>query len=63
MLEEDIQAIIDWYKSVPEEFKKYIVFRHERVQDPSVRETYEIHRLAERLSKAWKKHLKEKERE
>lgn len=55
MLEEENQAVVEWYKSMPEEFKKYIVFRHERVQDPSVAETYEIHRLAERISKALKK--------
>jgi hypothetical protein len=52
---EEVQILVEWYRKVPEDLKRYVTFRHERMKDESVAELYEILRIAEKLSKEMKR--------
>lgn len=51
---EEIKAVIEWYRQVPEAVKRNVTFRHERMHDPSVADLYHALAAAKRLLKAWK---------
>lgn len=51
MSNEEIQAVAEWYRRVPEEMKRYVAFRYERMKDESVAEICEVFSAAEKLSK------------
>lgn len=58
MANEEVQMVVEWYKSVPEELKRFAAFRHERMKDESVAEFYGMLLTAERLSKEMKRAAK-----
>lgn len=51
MAKEEIQAVVEWYKRVPEEMKRLVAFRHEVAKDEVVTILYEAFCAAEKLSK------------
>lgn len=51
---DEIKALIDWYRQIPEDFKRYVAFRHERMGDPSMADLYHVLAAAKRLAKLWK---------
>lgn len=51
---EEIKAVVDWYRQFPEDLKRYVTFRHERMQDPAVADLYHTLAAAKKLSKMWK---------
>ena len=53
--EEEIEATVKWYEAVPDDFKRYVAFRYERMKDEAFSEFYELLALAKRLAKAWRK--------
>lgn len=55
----DLTVLVDWYKSVPEDLKKFVAFRHERIKDQEWSDLYHIFKLAERATKLLKKASRE----
>jgi hypothetical protein len=53
-MEEDIQAVVDWYRKIPEAEIRDIIFRYERIGDQSVADLYQTLMAAKQLSKMWK---------
>lgn len=57
-VEEELQALVDWYKNIPESYKQYVAFRAERVREQWAIEQSELFKLAEKAVKLNKKHAK-----
>jgi hypothetical protein len=49
---EEVDAIVNWYKSLSDETKNYWTFRWTRVEDPAYKELYETMKAAEKLHRA-----------
>lgn len=55
MMNEEIQAAVEWYRRIPEEMKRVVAFRHERMKDASVVDLYGVFVTVEKLSKEAKR--------
>jgi hypothetical protein len=51
----DAMAVADWFDALPDDFRRYVAFRAERVGDPEFLDLNEILKTAAKLSRWAKK--------
>lgn len=53
--EEELQALVNWYKGLSEDYKRYVAFRAERVQEEWAIAQLAVYKAAERAIKLLRK--------